>query len=166
VPEVLRFYADNRDHLEPWSPAWPAAFFTEDFWRDQVEHRQQEFRAGLGLRLFVFRRDRPERVIGNVSLTQIARGPLQQANLGYALAADEQGSGYMLEAVRGTVHHAFAELGLHRVMANHMPHNHRSARLLKAAGFTTEGYARAYLLINGRWEDHVNTAIVNPDWKP
>jgi ribosomal-protein-alanine N-acetyltransferase len=29
-----------------------------------------------------------------------------------------------------------------------------------------EGYARDYLLINGRWEDHVLTGIVNPDWKP
>ena len=38
-------------------------------------------------------------------------------------------------------------LGLHRVVANHMPHNHRSARLLKQAGFETEGYSRAYLLM-------------------
>jgi ribosomal-protein-alanine N-acetyltransferase len=165
VPEVLRFYTDNREHLEPWSPDWPAAFYTPDFWNDQVEQRQVEFRAGLGARLFVFRRDRPDRVIGNLSLTQVTRGPLQQCFLGYALAAEEQGQGYMLEAVRGGVRYAFEEMGLHRVVANHMPHNHRSARLLKQAGFETEGYSRAYLLIAGRWEDHVNTAIVNPDWK-
>ena len=163
--EILRFYEENREHLDAWSPAWPAAFFTEDFWHDQVEQREQEFRAGLGARLFVFPRDRPERLIGNLSLTQVARGALQQCVLGYALAAEEQGHGYMLEAVRGAVRYAFDELELHRVAASHMPHNHRSARLLKAAGFVTEGYARAYLLINGRWEDHVNTAIVNSDWK-
>jgi ribosomal-protein-alanine N-acetyltransferase len=165
VPEILRFYKQNREHLDQWSPAWPEAFFTEDFWYDQVDQRQQEFRAGLGARLFVFRRDRAERVIGNLSLTQVTRGPLQQCVLGYALAAEEQGRGYMLEAVRGAVRYAFEELRMHRVAASHMPHNHRSARLLKAAGFATEGYARAYLLINGRWEDHINTAIVNPDWK-
>ena len=31
-------------------------------------------------------------------------------------------------------------------------------------GFTVEGYARDYLRIDGRWEDHILTAIVNPNW--
>jgi len=31
-------------------------------------------------------------------------------------------------------------------------------------GFVIEGHAKAYLLINGRWEDHVLVAITNPDW--
>jgi ribosomal-protein-alanine N-acetyltransferase len=164
VPEVVRFYADNRDHLEPWSPAWPPNFFTEEFWRDQVEQREQELRAGLGARTFVFKLSEPARVIGNVSLTQVVRGPLQQCVLGYALAAAEQGHGYMLEAVQGAVRYAFEDLRLHRVEASHMPSNQRSASLLKKAGFVTEGRAHAYLLIDGRWEDHVNTALVNPNW--
>ena len=29
---------------------------------------------------------------------------------------------------------------------------------------SVEGYARDYILINGRWEDHILTAITNPDW--
>ncbi|HKF75835.1 MAG TPA: 30S ribosomal protein S5 alanine N-acetyltransferase, partial [Candidatus Dormibacteraeota bacterium] len=33
--------------------------------------------------------------------------------------------------------------------------------VLRRAGFVVEGYARDYLLINGRWEDHMLTAIVN-----
>jgi len=164
VPEVVRFYMDNREHLEPWSPAWPANFFSEEFWRDQVEQREQELRAGLGARLFVFKLSEPARVIGNVSLTQVVRGPLQQCVLGYALAAEEQGHGYMLEAVKGAVRYAFDELRLHRVEASHMPRNQRSARLLERAGFTTEGRSPAYLLINGRWEDHVHAALLNPDW--
>jgi ribosomal-protein-alanine N-acetyltransferase len=71
----------------------------------------------------------------------------------------------MVEAVGAAVGYAFAVLRLHRVMANYMPHNVRSAAVLRRAGFTVEGYARDYLLINGRWEDHVLTGIVNPDWK-
>jgi ribosomal-protein-alanine N-acetyltransferase len=110
----------------------------------------------------VFPIARPERVVGNLSLTQIQRGPAQTCNLGYALAAEEQGQGYMLEAVQGAVHYAFEELRLHRVEASYMPHNHRSARVLSRAGFQVEGHSTAYLMINGRWEDHVNTAIVNP----
>jgi len=164
--EVVRFYRENRAHLEPWSPDWPPAFLTEAFWSDQAEQRAQEHRAGLGARMFVFKLEAPQRVIGNVSLTQVVRGPLQQCVLGYALAEAEQGHGYMLEAVQAAVRYAFTELGLHRVSASHMPSNERSARLLKKAGFATEGYSQLFLLINGRWEDHVHAAIVNPDWAP
>ncbi|HXB04460.1 MAG TPA: 30S ribosomal protein S5 alanine N-acetyltransferase, partial [Candidatus Angelobacter sp.] len=50
--------------------------------------------------------------------------------------------------------------------ANYMPRNTRSAAVLARCGFKVEGHAPAYLLIDGRWEDHVLTAITNPDWKP
>ena len=80
-------------------------------------------------------------------------------------SADAQGHGYMLEAVRGAVAYAFGTLGLHRVMADYMPRNRRSAAVLRQAGFVMEGYAREFLRINGRWEDHVLTAITNPDWR-
>ncbi|MEG2828171.1 MAG: 30S ribosomal protein S5 alanine N-acetyltransferase, partial [Edwardsiella sp. (in: enterobacteria)] len=26
------------------------------------------------------------------------------------------------------------------------------------------GYAKNYLLINGKWQDHVLTALTNPEW--
>ena len=29
-----------------------------------------------------------------------------------------------------------------------------------------EGYARDFLQINGRWEDHVLTSLTNPAWQP
>lgn len=162
VPEVLRFYTENREHLEPWSPAAPPGFYTENYWLEQVALRRREYADGLGARLFVFPQDRPQRVAGNLSLTQVHRGALQACDLGYSLDAGEQGRGYMVEAVRGAVRFAFEEWGLHRVMASYMPHNRRSAAVLRRAGFQVEGYSREFLLIAGRWEDHINTAIVNP----
>ena len=50
-------------------------------------------------------------------------------------------------------------LRLHRVQANHLPENQRSARLLQRLGFRVEGLAREYLYINGAWRDHVLTAL-------
>lgn len=37
-----------------------------------------------------------------------------------------------------------------------------AARLLSRLEFEQEGRARAYLKINGAWEDHVLTARINP----
>ena len=67
----------------------------------------------------------------------------------------------MSEAVAAAVNYAFNELGLHRVMANNLPHNAPSANLLRKLGFVTEGYARNYLFIDGQWRDHVLTAKIN-----
>ena len=69
----------------------------------------------------------------------------------------------MKRIVALAIDYGFNELGLHRIMANHMPDNERSAGLLKSLGFEREGYAREYLYINGRWEDHVLNALINPD---
>ncbi|EFE23404.1 hypothetical protein EDWATA_01566, partial [Edwardsiella tarda ATCC 23685] len=49
---------------------------------------------------------------------------------------------------------------------NYMPHNQRSGALLQRLGFEKEGYAKNYLLINGKWQDHVLTALTTPDWTP
>jgi [ribosomal protein S5]-alanine N-acetyltransferase len=160
APAVARFYAENEEHLRPWSPRRPPGFATEAHWRAVVPRMESEWLAGRNLRLFAWPHGE-DRVLGTVSLSQIARGGLQQCYLGYELAAAEQGKGYAREMVRAAVAFAFDELGLHRVAANHMPHNERSARLLKDLGFEVEGRAKAYLAINGRWEDHVMTALVN-----
>lgn len=164
VSEIVHYYRRNREHLQPWSPTFADRMFRTEYWFDQVVGRRAEFEAGLGARAFIFRKEAPAVVIGNLALNQIHRGPAQQCVLGYSLAEDAQGRGYMVEAVRGAVRFAFADLRLHRVMAGYMPRNLRSAAVLRRAGFTVEGYARDYILINGRWEDHILTAITNPDW--
>ncbi len=61
------------------------------------------------------------------------------------------------------IRYAFEDLRLHRIMANYVPHNQRSAHLLRRLGFVQEGYAKEYLKIAGRWQDHVLTALTNPE---
>jgi ribosomal-protein-alanine N-acetyltransferase len=164
VPEVIRYYAENRAHLQPFSPAFGPDFAETATWLEQVSVRTRELEAGESFRAFLFDRRSPVRVLGNINLTQVQRGAFQSCVLGYNLAADEQGKGYMTEAVAGVVAFAFGTWKLHRVAANYMPRNTRSAAVLQRVGFLVEGQAPAYLLINGRWEDHVLTSITDADW--
>jgi ribosomal-protein-alanine N-acetyltransferase len=166
VREIIRYYGENREHLQPFSPTYPPDFLDEATWLEQVRVRLPEFAAGDGFRAFLFARDSPSRIIGNLNLTTVHRGSFQSCVLGYNLAAGEQGKGYMTEAVRGAVAFAFETWKLHRVAANYMPRNTRSAAVLERCGFKIEGHAPAYLLIDGRWEDHVLTAITNTSWSP
>ena len=165
VPEVIRYYGDNRAHLQPFSPTFATGFLDEVTWLEQVRVRAHEFSAGESFRAFLFARSAPQRIVGNLNLTQVHRGAFQSCVLGYNLARDEQGKGYMTEAVAGAVAFAFGTWKLHRIAANYMRRNARSAAVLQRCGFQVEGHASAYLLINGRWEDHVLTAITNPAFK-
>ncbi len=102
-------------------------------------------------------------MIGQINLTEIVRGAFQACYLGFSLAADRQGKGYVREAAKSIIAFAFDDLGLHRIMANHMPENVRSAATLAALGFQKEGFAQAYLCIAGTWRDHVLTALTKAD---
>ena len=62
--------------------------------------------------------------------------------------------------------YAFANLRLHRIEAACLPTNQRSIRLLEGAGFRREGLARAYLRINGVWQDHLLYGLLESDPLP
>ncbi|WP_242026637.1 GNAT family N-acetyltransferase [Phormidium tenue] len=165
IAEILRYYHDNSDYLQPFEPQRPDDFYTPDFWRNVLNARRNDFYSGQAVKLFIFSRGEPSQVMGTINLNTIIRGAFQGATLGYGLSAEHQGQGYMTEAGKAIIAYAFDDLNLHRVMANYMPHNHRSANVLKRLGFQIEGIARDYLFIDGQWQDHVMTSLVNPNWR-
>ncbi|HEX6749143.1 MAG TPA: ribosomal protein S5-alanine N-acetyltransferase [Longimicrobium sp.] len=165
VPAIARYFRENRAFLAPWEPRRSERFFTDEFWGEQVRRNLEEADNDRSLRLFIFPRDAPGEVIGNLGFSEFVRGMFQACYLGYGLSAAREGRGYMREALTAAIAHVFGELRLHRIMANYLPHNRRSGNLLKALGFQVEGYARDYLLIDGRWEDHVLTSLTNPEWR-
>lgn len=162
---VAGFYSENRDHLGPWSPPQPREMFDERFWRERLPAFREEFARDASVRFVLFARgpgDVRGPVVGTCNFTQIFRGPFQACYLGYGIGASYEGAGLMFEALTAAVEYVFAERRLHRIMANYVPTNERSGRLLRRLGFAVEGYARDYLYINGAWRDHVLTALTNP----
>ena len=166
ICEIIKFYSENQKFFTPWHRHWAEDFLTESYWEKQVEKDFQGFKSDKSLKMWVFEKANPEYIVGNVNFDNFVRGAGQFCFLGYNLAEAQQGKGYMSEAVRVAIQYVFEELNLHRVMANYMPHNQRSGNLLKRLGFVVEGYARDYLFINGRWEDHIQTSLINRNWKP
>lgn len=103
-------------------------------------------------------------VMGAVNLSQIIRGPLQQAFMGYHIGAPFAGQGYASEGVGLALDLAFTRLELHRVEANIQPGNTPSIALVQRLGFTREGFSKRYLFIAGAWRDHERWAILADDW--
>lgn len=158
---MVNFRVENKQHLTPWEPLRPAEFFTAGFWEMQLRQAIQEFRVGHSVCLVIMDADETE-VYGVCNFTFIQKGTFLACHLGYALAKKHQQQGIMTEALKAGIDYMFNDMGLHRIMANYMPCNDRSARLLERLGFIVEGKAKDYLQINGRWEDHILTSLVNP----
>jgi ribosomal-protein-alanine N-acetyltransferase len=104
-------------------------------------------------------------IVGFFNLSQISRGSLQSAYLGYAVGRPYARLGYMREGIQLVLEHAFLNLGLHRVEANIQPGNRASVALAAGAGFRREGFSPRYLKIGGRWRDHERWAILADEWK-
>ena len=97
---------------------------------------------------------------GVINISQIYRGPFQNAYLGFYAMDGHQGQGLMREGLTLTLAVAFRQMKLHRLEANIQPSNVRSERLVKALGFRLEGFSPRYLKIAGRWRDHNRWAIL------
>ncbi|WP_426043998.1 GNAT family N-acetyltransferase [Caulobacter sp. DWR3-1-2] len=147
--------------LEPWEPTWPKDDLTRAAFRNRLGAYARELETGEAFPFFLFRRD-DATLIGGVRLFHIRRGVAQSAVLGYWIGQPYARRGYMLDGVRAAVDFAFGEMGLHRLEAACMPENAASASVLLKSGFLEEGYAPAYLKINGEWRDHRLFGMVAP----
>jgi ribosomal-protein-alanine N-acetyltransferase len=154
--------AESRKFLAPWEPIWPADELSRLGYRRRIKRYHREMREGSGYPFFVFSADGVA-LLGGLTLSQIQRGVTQSGALGYWMGERHAARGYMSDAVRTLISHAFDTLRLHRIEAACLPHNAASIRLLEKVGFNREGYARSYLCIDGRWQDHLLYAMVNDD---
>lgn len=163
---MAKLFRENREFLQPFYPTFEASIFTRNGWTERIRAVHEEFHIGRGVRLVLFRNDAPADAIGVANFTMIQRDPMYGCNLGYSLAESQQGQGFMTEALKPAIEYMFDQWKLHRIAANYMPSNARSGAVLTRLGFQIEGTARDYLRIDGRWEDHVCTALLNPAWNP
>lgn len=158
---LAEFHARNGERRRRWSPLAPAGLTDAVYWATKAVEQESERRAGRALRWLSFQHEAPEFLVGTVSLSSIERGPFQSGRLGYQIDGACEGRGLMAEALRAVIAHAFDELRLHRLEANHRPENERSARLLARLGFARIGLAPNYLFIDGAWRDHVLNQLLN-----
>jgi [ribosomal protein S5]-alanine N-acetyltransferase len=155
----------NRDHTAPWDPIRDASFYTEPGQRLELDLDRRAWSSGTAYAFAVLDLDDGDRLIGRVALSNVARGPWMNANLGYWIAADAGGRGHATRAVRLALRFAFEHAGLHRIQPAIIPRNVRSVRVARRVGFRLEGRAESYLRINGAWEDHDIYALTAEDWE-
>lgn len=156
LTELLRA---NREHLAPWDPLRDEAFFSEPVQRAGIEDALGLYEQGMAVPFVVLV---DGEVAGRVTVNAVFRGAFQSANLGYWVGRAYTGRGVATAAVGAAVRVAFEDLGLHRLQAATLVHNHASRRVLARNGFTEIGTAPRYTQVAGRWQDHVLHQVIAP----
>jgi ribosomal-protein-alanine N-acetyltransferase len=140
--------------------SWISMPTTHDAYTAYVGRNARE-----NVELFIACRREDGAMVGFFNLSEIIRGKLQQAFLGYGGVAEFAGQGYMTEGMRAVLAQAFGPLKLHRLEANIQPQNAASIALARRCGFACEGFSPRYLKIAGRWRDHQRWAIHAEAWR-
>jgi ribosomal-protein-alanine N-acetyltransferase len=152
----------SREFLTPWEPVWPSDDLTRAAFRRRLRRYAEDQRNDIAYSFLVFR-NQDDRLVGGLTLANIRRGVAQAGSIGYWIGGAFARQGFMTAAVRALIPFAFGNLRLHRLEAACIPSNKPSIGLLEKTGFQREGYARQYLCINGKWQDHLLYARLKDD---
>lgn len=154
------------DHLEPFSPLREeppsdregvalmkqAIYETEFRWDDGLDYR------------FVITRKPERKIIGQIGVTNVIRGVLQSAFVGYWISREHINHGYATEALDRILAFCFDDLRLHRVTLWIMPENAASIRVAEKLGLRYEGLAERALYLSDKWRDTRIYAVTIEEW--
>lgn len=91
---------------------------------------------------------------------------VHSVSIGYEMARRYWGNGYMTEALRGMVRHAFDVMQVELVTIGHFTENERSRRVIERAGFLFDGVTPyAFKRFDGRVFDEVNYSILREEYE-
>jgi [ribosomal protein S5]-alanine N-acetyltransferase len=88
-----------------------------------------------------------------------------RAEIGYDLAPDCWGQGFMSEALHAVINNGFERMKINRIDAFVYANNPRSVHLLQKLGFKQEGFLRDYFYLNGTFYDHLMFGLLRRDWQ-
>ncbi len=101
--------------------------------------------------------------IGSISLTILNEFDAC-ADVGYCTGREYWGQGYVTEALKAVLRHAFESVEVNRIETYHSTRNPASGRVMQKAGMQYEGLARQKYRSNLGYEDSDQYAILRDDY--
>ena len=157
--EVQKYLTRNKTRLSLFEPLRDSEYYTLANIKERIDASVSDQKHAKGVSFVVTLKDSQE-IIAVINFTNFIFGVFQACYLGFSIDEKYEGKGIMYEVLSSALIYIRDTYSLHRVMANHLPDNKKSAFLLKKLGFVQEGYAKSYLMINGIWQDHVLNALI------
>lgn len=159
VDGMFEVFSD-REMMRYWSsPAMKDRAEAEDLL--MRVHRQ--FAEKSGFQWGVERKE-DGRLLGTCTIFHI-HAKNRCGEIGYALKSEHWRKGYMGEALRSLLDHAFGPMNLRRLEADVDPRNAASLAILGKLGFQHEGLLRERWDVEGDIQDSVFLGLLNREWK-
>lgn len=135
--------AASREHIARWLP-WAHEHTSAEYTRDLITRFQQQWRLGEDFTYGVFARavhgasdEESGALLGGLGLHP-RRWEVPSFEIGYWLAAQAEGHGYISEAAAALVAYTLRELGALRIEIRCDARNTRSAAVARRLGFAQE----------------------------
>ncbi len=134
--QMSRVILASKEHLSPFLP-WARAEPLPSADRAELLAKfMSDYDDGRDFTMGIFARDTGEYVGGTGLHTRLGPGALE---IGYWIAYDQQGKGYITEAVLALTQVAFALAGAERVEIHHVPDNVMSRAVPQRCGYSFDG---------------------------
>ena len=150
-PRVMRYWSSG-----PLQNREAAAAMQREIAQQNLSDTQMKW--GLALR-------DTNKLIGTVTLFNLSRSN-GRAEIGYAMGSAYWGKGYMNEALKALIVHAFDVLEFRRLEADVDPRNDASIRTLERLGFQREGFLRERWHVGGEIQDAFFYGLLKHEWQP
>jgi ribosomal-protein-alanine N-acetyltransferase len=100
------------------------------------------------------------KIIADISLYNIDYLYSLSASIGYKIDEDYQGKGIISRSIEKIIEFAFNNLKLNKLIAEVLPENYKSVKILKNQNFFFEGISRKNLQIANKWRDHLRFSLI------
>lgn len=160
---LAQLKADNAAWLEAWKIGERDPEATRREFRRWVLHYRAAGREGTALVLML---ELDGHIAGQVVANPITSGASASAKLGYWIAEQYAGQGYIPLATAMLIDYLVSELEVHRIEINIRPENAASVRVVEKLGCRREGIARELLYVDGAWRDHVRYSLLADEIPP
>lgn len=165
LAEALYAVVDKtRDTIREWLP-WPdKTHSAEDEYTNYLVNWCQDHWENEKGFAYIITSKETKQILGCIDIFHISQED-KSGEIGYWLAKDAQGYGYMQEAVRALEREAF-EAGINRIIIRNDTKNLRSARVAERCGYVLEGIMRqdAWDEYHQRLRDTNLWAKLKSDW--
>ncbi|MDI4643705.1 GNAT family N-acetyltransferase [Cohnella hashimotonis] len=132
----------------------------ESFVGEQIHHTPDQ--PGTWFQFAIALAD-SDRLIGDCALHTRLDEP-RIVEIGFTLAPEHQGKGYIHEALGAILHYIFRILGKHKATAFTDVRNEKSIRVLERMGMRREGHLLQNYMSKGKWVDEYQYAVLQSEW--
>lgn len=150
-PEIARFQSWENYTYET----------AEAFVQAQIAQKPDE--PGTWLQYAIALAD-SNQLIGDCAVHTLQAEP-RMVEIGYTLAPEHQGKGYIHEALGGLFGYIFDTLDKHKIIAFTDVRNSKSIRVLERMGMRREGYLLQNYWSKGSWTDEYQYALLASEWR-